>query len=350
MTPDATAQTRLVQPGPPHHLAYKAIGAGLFGLNRIRYAVRGYRDPRPFPAADFERAAEYDLAVIAAWLKFLEAWLGARPELAGRSILELGPGADLGVGLALLALGAERYSALDVNPLVTSVPEEFYRMVLDRAAARWPGSEAASSAEAREALLAEVRRALSGAADPLAPAKAEAPATAEAPPGGTAPGTRPGPGGEVASGSAPPGTGRLRYLCRRDSIDLVVSHAALEHFDAPEETFRQLREIVRPGGLLVAQVDLQTHTRWIRDRDPLNIYRLSDRFYQGWRFRGAPNRIRPAEYERMLREAGWSDARALPDLVLPAEYARRTTPHLAPRFRSAESRMEWLTFYLCARR
>jgi SAM-dependent methyltransferase len=290
---------------------YKAIGAAFLAVNRVRYAVRGYRDPRPFPADDFDRVCSYDLAVVAAWLRYLGEYLGGPPDLAGRSVLELGPGADLGVGTTLLALGAVRYSALDVNPLVTSVPEEFYRKLLLRVEERWPQA-AGTSPE----LLDQVRRTASGQAD------------------------------------------RLRYLCRPDfdlsifgpgAFDLVVSHAALEHFDDPSDTFHRLRGVMRNGGLLVAQVDLQTHTRWIRDRDPLNLYRHPDSWYRACRFRGAPNRIRPHEYERMLIGAGWRDVRLLPDLVLPDAHVTGIRPHLAPRFRGGENQMDWLTIYLLAR-
>jgi SAM-dependent methyltransferase len=273
--------------------------------------VRGYRDPRPFPADDFDRVCSYDLAVVAAWLRYLGEYLGGPPDLAGRSVLELGPGADLGVGTTLLALGATRYAAMDVNPLVTSVPEEFYRKLLLQVAEQWPQA-AGTSPE----LLEQVRRTAAGRAD------------------------------------------RLQYRCRSDfdlsafgpgAFDLAVSHAALEHFDDPSDTFRRLHGVMRAGGLLVAQVDLQTHTRWIRERDPLSLYRYSDPWYRAWRFRGAPNRIRPHEYERMLFDSGWQDVRLFPDLVLPDAHVNGIRSHLAPRFRGGENRMEWLTVYLVAR-
>ena len=45
---------------------------------------------------------------------------------------------------------------------------------------------------------------------------------------------------------------------------------------------------------LVAEIDLQTHTRWIRNVDPLNIYRYSGQLYGSFRFSdgdGAPARV-----------------------------------------------------------
>jgi SAM-dependent methyltransferase len=304
--------TRVIHPSPPHNRLYKTIGASILAANRARYGVRGYRDPRPFPASDFDRAIAYDLAVIAAWRRFLGWWLGSEFSFAGLRVLELGPGADLGVGTALLALRASSYTAVDVNRLVERIPAEFHARLLARLEETTPGSSPAVATA-----LAEIERAGRGESD------------------------------------------RLRYLCLPSfdlsvldagSIDLVISHAAIEHFDNPGATFRQLAGIVRPDGLLVAQVDLMAHTRWIRERDPLNLYRFGDSFYRLASFRGAPNRVRPAAYERMMREAGWSPADAIPDLVLPPEYVAAVQGSLAPRFRDPGSRMDWLSVYLCARR
>lgn len=303
---------RVIRPPRPRNRLYKTIGAGILAVNRVRYGLRGYRDPRPFPASDFDRAIDYDLAVIAAWRRFLGQWLNTEFSFAGTRVLELGPGADLGVGTALLALGVSSYTAVDVNRLVEGIPITFHERLL----ARMEGARAGSSTGMADAL-AEVRRTARGESD------------------------------------------RLRYLCLPSfdlsvlgagSIDLVVSHAAIEHFDDPSATFLQLAEVVRPGGLFVAQIDLMAHTRWIREHDPLNLYRFGDRFYRLASFRGAPNRVRPAAYERMLREAGWSPAEAIPDLVLPPEYVAEIHGSLAIRFRNAASHMSLLSVYLCARR
>jgi SAM-dependent methyltransferase len=303
---------RVIRPPHARNRLYKTIGTVIFLLNRIRYGLRGYRDPRPFPASDFNRAIDYDLAVVAAWRRFLGPWLKTEFSFTGLRVLELGPGADLGVGTALLALGAASYTAVDVNRLVDGVVPGFHERLLERLRAKQPESSLKLAG-----VLEEVNRAAGGEGQ------------------------------------------RLRYvylpsfdlsILGAGSIDLVVSHAAIEHFDDPGATFRQLADVVRPGGLLVAQVDLMTHTRWIRERDPLNIYRFGDGFYRWARFRGAPNRVRPAAYERMLRDAGWTEAAAIPDLVLPSEYVETVRGALAPRFRDAENRMEWLSLYLCARR
>jgi SAM-dependent methyltransferase len=318
-------EPRIVQPPRARNRLYKSAGLALLCMNKLRYAVRGYRDPRPFAVSDNDRAIAYDLAVIEAWRRQLGAYLGTEFSFAEQSILELGPGADLGVGLALLALGARRYTAVDANELAGATPRVFYERLLDHLAGDAVPGAPESPPNAANATRAATRAELLALLD-------------------------------HASGAA---GGRLRYVCRRDfdltaagpkPFDLVVSHAAFEHFDDLPRTFGQLRDIVREGGLLVAQVDLMTHTRWIRERDPLNIYRFGDSLYGRLRFGGAPNRVRPHEYERMLREAGWKDARACADETLPAGYLETVRDSLAPRFRSDENRMDSLSIYLCARR
>jgi hypothetical protein len=60
---------------------------------------------------------------------------------------------------------------------------------------------------------------------------------------------------------------------------------------------------------MVHHIDAQTHMRWFRDHDPLNILRYSDSVYRRLLdFPGAPNRLRASEYQRFAAESGWSAA------------------------------------------
>jgi hypothetical protein len=47
-------------------------------------------------------------------------------------VLELGPGSDLGTGIYLLSMGAERYNACDVNDLMKGTPDLFYQLFFER--------------------------------------------------------------------------------------------------------------------------------------------------------------------------------------------------------------------------
>ena len=314
---------RQVSPGrvetgaPPRTLAPSGVRNGFFhwlgGLvlvaNRVRHGVRGYQTPRPFPTGQISRAVQYDLGVVEGWLNALRRYAGRDFSPQGRSVLELGPGPDLGTGLILLSLDARAYHALDVVDLALRAPRSLYDELLTHLEV--------DEATDRASLRSEIDALLAGQ------------------------------------------YGRLRFVCdpRFDvrlfaghDIDLVVSQAAFEHFENPGKVIAQLSEVVTPGAILVSEVDLQTHSRWLRDADPLNIYRFSDRVYDALRFAGSPNRWRPAEYVDSLRRNGWRDIEVTPVTVLEAAYVSRVQPTLNHQFRSRQDQMEVLHFVICARK
>ena len=133
-----------------------------------------------------------------------------------------------------------------------------------------------------------------------------------------------------------------------EGIDLIVSQAAFEHFDNVEDVMRRLSKVVKAGTVLIAEVDLRTHTRWIRDADPLNIYRYEDSLYDALRFRGSPNRLRPFEYEQILKENGWRNIRIEPMEILDKNYVLKTQCKLAGRFQDQKNGMDQLIIAVCA--
>jgi SAM-dependent methyltransferase len=289
---------------------YKPIGAAILVLNKLRYSITGYSTPRPFPSTDVRRAAEYDVVQVEKTLRYLSEYVGGEYSVAGKNILELGPGADLGAGLCFLFRGAAHYSAVDAHRLVESVPPGLYETLLSRLQKVNP---------AQGVHLGQLR--------------------------------------SLVDQALQQDGDRLNYLCRRDfdlsplagqCFDLVVSLAAFEHFDDVERTVSQLGELVRSGTNLIAAIDLRTHSRWIRDRDPLNIYRYSDSFYDRCRFRGSPNRLRPHEYRSILERHGWGNIWEKPVKLCEGEYLARTMDSLGARFRGEHNQMEVLSTVLCA--
>ncbi|MFH0953372.1 MAG: methyltransferase domain-containing protein [Verrucomicrobiota bacterium] len=302
----------VIVPRDVRNLLYKAAGAGILLLNKFRHAVAGYTTPRTFPSSDFDRAAAYDIQVVDRWLRRATQYLGADYSLHGKTVLELGPGADLGTGLYLFYRGAGRYHALDANPLASNVQLEFYEHLI---------------------------RKMKGLGVPGCMSDAELFVVAAA--------MRTGQGE------------RLNYACRPDfsfsafaaeSADLILSQAAFEHFSDIEKAIGEMSTVAKPGALLVAEVDLSTHSRWIRDRDPLNIYRYGDGYYGLCRFRGSPNRIRPRRYVELLVRNGWQNVRAIPTRVLEREYVARVESSLNGAFRGPENEMACLSTVLCATR
>jgi SAM-dependent methyltransferase len=303
------AGVRTLRPPAVSNLAFHAAGLLMLGANKVRHEVQGYRRPRPFSPALVRTAIDYDTAVVTKWLDALEDY-SARDALQDATVLELGPGPDLGVGLTLLQRGARAYHALDVNELAKLAPWDLYEGLLDEL------GEAAGSTR-REHLLRQVKLALAGRGE------------------------------------------RLEYVCDRHfdvsrfvgrGIDIVFSQAAFEHFDDPDRTIEQLSEVVQPGGILISEIDLQTHSRWLRDADPLNIYRYSERVYRTFRFSGSPNRWRPEEYRKSLLRHGWRDVVLLPGSVLDAAYLGKVLPTLNGAFRDEAAEMGVLNLVVCATR
>lgn len=302
------AEVKTIRPDNIRNIFYHGIGGGFLFLNKIRHSLEGYKTPRPFPTTEIERAVQYDCKVVEEWLAQLKEYKGDSA-LKGKSILELGPGADLGVGLILLAKGAKKYNAIDRHSLIQSAPKEFYVGLFEHL------KETGHTKQEVNALKSELDLTLQG------------------------------------------NNGRLNHVCRKDfdisifegeDIDLVFSQAAFEHFDDLDKVFSQLRKVVKSGGTLVAEVDLQTHTRWIRDADPLNIYRYRDYPYDLLKFPGSPNRVRPYEYQEILERSGWKDVHIDALLVLDGDYMSKVQNSLSERFRDSLNQMHILSMMICA--
>lgn len=284
---------------------YFMAGIAFLAMAKAKHSVEGYSTPKPFDVSDVERSIEYDERVVAGWLQGLEHYTGARANLEGKNVLELGPGSDLGVGILVLARGARQYSACDVHDLFSSTPLSFYDVLF----AKLDHEGGAAVAALRAELQKSARREPS----------------------------------------------RLNYVVQPDfdlptavgagTIDLVFSQAAFEHFDDIDDVIRQLSLVCRPGAQLVAEIDLKTHSRWIRDVDPNNIYRYPDFLYKAFRFRGIPNRMRPYQYREALQRYGWTEIQIIrAALVGP----HQSTSGMAERFRTAPNQMEYLSIMLCA--
>jgi SAM-dependent methyltransferase len=233
----------------PRNGLYFAAGIVFLALAKAKYVLKGYSTPKPFALADTDRCIDYDAKVAKELLGHLRSYGGG---IEHAHVLELGPGSDLGVGLYLLGQGAASYVGFDRHNLAAGVPREFYARLGKRL-------------------------------------------------------------------GIPVDLTRARHVARTDfdiaaelpphSIDVVLSNAAFEHFDDVACTVRQLSRVVKPGGKIAAVIDLQTHSRWIREKDPNNIYRYPRWLYRLFYSPGQPNRVRPAEYRRYFEQAGWRDVK-----------------------------------------
>lgn len=294
-----------------HHVA----GMVILALNSVRHRIRGYRTPRPRGTSDLASVLEYDTAVFENWRRHFDDYLPQGPGFEGRRVLEIGPGPDLGTGLLALAHGAESYTAVDAHPLITRKLGGLHADLATLIASRH--AKAADRIALQSRLLEAVEN-----------LHADRPSI-------------------------------LRYhhlpsfdLSRLEPerFDLFVSHSAFEHLSRPRRSLAQLSALASERAHLVAEIDLQTHTRWIRNVDPLNIYRYSGNLYASLRFSGSPNRFRPDDYLNTLESEGWVDLRIYPQRVLEPDYVELVEPSLDPRFQGDPEHLGWMTITLCASR
>jgi hypothetical protein len=293
---------------PPHHSTYlHGTGAGILIANKLRKLFEGYTDPRGFSATDLERAITYDASVVTSWEQHLTEYTGKTKPFEKKHVLELGPGADLGIGLLLLDRGAHRYTAFDKHNLIKKTPHALYEQLA-------ASPHIMGSAASRANLLSEIDQALRGTSEKIV--------------------YRVDPTFAVQTITP--------------IVDTIVSQAAFEHFDDVTKLAHDLSAITHSGSVLCAEIDLQTHSRYVREHDPLNIYRYSDWFYNLCAFTGSPNRLRPYEYVGAFEAAGWHKLRVITLQQSDAAYYNRTVPHLAPRFRDSKNDMQTLTCILLA--
>ena len=101
------------------------------------------------------------------------------------------------------------------------------------------------------------------------------------------------------------GLASLREM-ESESVDFIYSQSCLEHIRRAEfpETLRQMRRVLRPGGVASHSIDFKDHLQ-----KALNNLRFSEKIWEGDMFadRGFyTNRIRPAQMLAMFEAAGFS--------------------------------------------
>jgi SAM-dependent methyltransferase len=261
----------------------------------LKFILSGYSTPTPFSATNEEQSAKHAKEIVSDWLIFLKDYAG-ESFWKEADVVELGPGPNLATGALLLAEGARSYRAVDVFPLVAEASPDFYARVLS----------ASEPARRQEIINAIVNHDDSLIAYSVVP--------------------------EFKVDDA---VGSRKF-------DLLVSCAAFEHFDDILDTIARTTRVAKPNAVFCAAIDFQTHSRWIRDKDPNNIYRYSDWLYDLLKFPSKPNRKRPDDFVRALRAAGWENVQFKPQDRTTTSYQQATKNWLNRKFRSPDSAMDVL--------
>ncbi len=294
----------------PKNRLYHSIGFLFLVLNKIRHTIEGYKTPRTFSVSNIDTSINYDIDVVNNWLDMLNTYSESKVDINGKSVLELGPGEDIGIGLYLLFRGIKEYNAIDANQLIKSISNELY-----------------------DYLFNYLQKEMNADATTIAFLKTQL---------------------DLFSRNK---SDKLNYVynkkfdftaLKNKKIDLFFSQAAFEHFDDIEKTISSISGLAKSGSMLIASVDLKTHTRWIRDVDPLNIYRYSDLIYKLLKFKGSPNRLRPYQYKDVLVKNNWYNVQIIPRKKLSEDYLSKVKPSLYKKFRDQKNQMECLAVYICA--
>lgn len=264
---------------------YFWFGLGLQVLNKLRRSMIGYTSTRKTFDKSPISNINYNRQVLTGWMNYWSEFVGMEVDLAGKNVLELGPGSDLGLGSIVLAKGANKYYALDVFDLASGYSEEYYLK----------GLQHIEQVEGLDQnLFPEVVR-------------------------------------QVIRGTTEQAD-RFHYVLHpkfnidvlpENEMDCVFSNAAFQQFDDPANTIEQLTRAVKPGGIFVSTIDFTTHTRWIKELDPLNIYRYPKFIYEMLRFKGSPNRFHTEEYLSALKSAGWKNIQLKAMKAFPEAYVAK---------------------------
>jgi SAM-dependent methyltransferase len=192
-------------------------------------------------------------------------------ELAGRRILELGPGDNVGLALLLLAHGAEQVVAVD-------------RFVPLRDLAR----EREIYVALRETLAGEPRRRFDAAVDLTGPHAAFDPSLLR----------------RIEGLAIEEADGTLEA----ESFDIVLSIASGEHLEDSDTAFRAMDRLLRPGGRMLHQIDLRDHGLFsAQGKHPLLFLTVPDPIYRAMNSHiNGPNRRMVDYYRRTLAALGYS--------------------------------------------
>jgi len=289
---------------------YYFAGLVFLFLAKVKSILQGYTTPKTFGINEIQKSVEYDINIVDGWLTNLKKYTNddSMDLLLNKSILELGPGSDLGVGLYILSKSAKDYNAIDINNLIKNTPEQFYTAFF-----KYLKGKKNTDVENLKLELSKTQKG---------------------------------------------NNERLNYIYNKkfdivkalgaSKIDIVFSNAAFEHFDNINKSIEGVSKCVVSGAKFIVLIDLKTHSRWIRDKDPNNIYRYSKWIYSLFKFSGTPNRVRPYQYKEALEKNGWKDIEIIADTKLEDKKLSSIKNYVNQEFIHEKNQMGYLSVWIYA--
>lgn len=268
-------------------------------LWRTARNVAARLDLLPHKSGTYEGAQPAELVASARqYLKDYRDFGLTEASLAGKTVLEVGPGNNLLVPLLFLAGGASQVVCIDrfeaapdpgqSQAAYAQLWSELTEVERGRCAGAWTGDGARPSRDVTQPLVYLW---------------------------------------DCAAETAPARLGAERF-------DLIVSRAALEHVYSPQETIDALWKLLKPGGRMVHKVDLRSH------EEESEVHPLEFLCHPpGWwsimtSHTGEPNRVRKTAFVELVRKRGFDVRKVeVTHRVTPAEVAE-IRPRLAGPFRS----------------
>lgn len=201
-----------------------------------------------------------------------------------KSVAELGPGDSIGMGIAALLTGAERYYGLDVFPF-TAIDRNL--IVLEELAALIgepiPDHDEFPNIRPRLASYDFPR----GLVTPPERSRIE----------------------QIRASIRSPNTSMVRYAAPwtdvwPEPVDLIFSQAVLEHVEPLDQAYRMMWKWLSPGGCISHQIDLKCHGtakewngHWTHGEKTWRFLRGNRAYFL--------NRAAKSEHLRLIKEAGF---------------------------------------------
>ena len=226
--------------------------------------------------------------------------------LAGKNVLEYGPGDVPAVAVLMIAHGAERVTCVDRFPMLSLSVKN--TKVLYRLINSLPDEK-----------------------------KKRAESCFRIP-------------GDPSSGFD---AGRIMYLVHprglsglKEKADLIISRAVLEHVNDLNETFADMCRALLPDGVAVHQIDLRSHG--LHMVNPLDFLTWPEMLYSMmYSQKGVPNRLRIDSYREAVKKNGLKQILMKPVLSADQKDIDEVRPYLAKPFRHiSDDDLMCLSFWL----